>query len=849
VLKATLRSLRAHKLRLALTGLAIILGVGFVAGSLVLTDTLNATFDNLFKGVDAGIDVRVRSRPTFSEQSDFGGAADERQPVPAPLLAEVQRVPGVRAVAGGAEGSAIVVAKDGKAIVPMGPPTLGVTFYAERALNQLNLSSGRGPANGSEFALDAATAKKHGFRVGDSVKVVLPNEPPRQFNLVGLFTVGKADTLLGATVSAFDTTTAQRIFQQGEVFNFINVKAADGVAQTELRRRVDQALGGRYEVITGQQLAEADASDVQQGIAFFGIFLQVFAAISLFVGTFLVANTFSIIVAQRTKELALLRALGARRRQVMASVLGEAMITAVVCSVLGGLFGVLMAVLIRLGLDAGGFGLPPGSLVIKPATFVVAFVVGVVVTLVSALVPARRATRVAPVEALRDSPAVGRSAGRVRAALGLATLALGAAAIAFGLIAKPGNAVVPVGLGAFLVLLGVAFLSPLIARPVARVLGAPVARFRKLPGRLAQENSVRNPRRTASTAAALMVGLALVTFVSVLAASVKRSSGEAIDRAFTADYIVASDQFQGFSPSLADELGRLPELDTVVGVTFGQWRLNGATKQLGGIDPRAFARLGGFTLKDGSLPSASQPGLLVDEKAAEKEKWSVGTVVPMQFAKTGVQRVPIAAIYKKNNLIGAFQVTPAVFDANFATRQDSLVLASKARNVTAEAANKAVQGVVAGFPNLEVKDQTELKASQSSQIDQLLGIVTGLLLLAIVIALLGIVNTLALSIYERTHELGLLRAVGMVRRQLRSMIRWEAVIIAVFGTLLGLVVGVSFGAALVSALHDEGITTLVVPGGSLVFYVVLAALAGVIAAIWPARRAAKLNVLAAIAHE
>ena len=844
--KATIRSLLAHKLRLALTGLAIVLGVGFVAGTLILSDTLNATFDTLFKGVDSGIDVRVRSKKSFSEQQN----SDERQPLPASLLPEVRRIDGVKAAAGEAEGKAILIDHKGKAITPRGPPTLGVTFTDVAGLSPFTVKDGRRPTNGNEVAIDAATAKKHGFRVGERVRVLL-NGPAREFTLVGVFKVGSADTLLGATVTAFDPSTAQQVFDHPGQFSFINVKGADGVSKTQLRSQVDAALGGRYDALTGEQLAKEDASSVQQGIQFFSIFLLVFAGIALFVGTFMIANTFSIIVAQRTRELALLRALGAARRQVMASVLGEALVTAVVASLAGLAFGIGTSFGIRALMDAIGFGLPPGSLVLSPRTFVVALLVGIVVTVISAAAPARRATRVAPIEALRDSGVpTGTTGSRRRFLLGSATTILGGGALARGLVVGGASALKYVGLGVFLVFMGVAFLGPVLARPVARIVGAPLVRLFRLPAKLARENAIRNPRRTASTAAALMIGLALVTFVSVLSASVKTSTTNTIDKEFGADYTVTAGGFgEGFTPTVASDLAKLPELATVTGVRPGQFKLDGATKQLAGVETDKLAELLHLKIVSGHAPRGPESGLLVSEKQARDHRWTVGSPVKVEFARTGVQPIPVAGIYAKNDLAGAYLLTLGDFARNYTAINDNMVVIKAAPGVSPARSRAAVERVLHRYPNLTVRDATELKAQAARQINQLLGVVTALLAMAILIALLGIVNTLALSIFERTRELGLLRAVGMGRRQVRSMIRCEAVIISVFGALLGLVVGVFFGWALVAALHSRGVSSLTVPGGQLVVFVVLAGLAGVVAAVLPARRAARLDVLTAISHD
>jgi putative ABC transport system permease protein len=845
VVKATLRSLAAHRLRLVLTSLAVVLGVGFVTGSLVLTDTLNATFVRLFKQVDGGVDVRVRSKSTFTEQ-DRGGNSSKYQPVPESVLDEVRRVPGVRGVTGEIQGFAQIVDKGGKPLGGNGPPTLGVAASEDPSISRLTLVRGRRPQGGGEVAIDAGSAKKGHFAVGDRAKVLLRG-PAQEFTVVGVVKLGSADNLAGATLAVFDQATAHRVLDRPGTFDAVDVKSGAG-SQAEVRDRVDDALGHRYDVLTGQQLAAQEAQDVSNSfVKFIGIALGIFAGVALLVGTFLISNTFSIIVASRTRELALLRALGARRRQVMLSVLGEAAITGLASSVVGVGFGYLVATGLKALLSAFGGNLPSSATVVAGRTVVVALVVGVVVTVASSLLPALRATRVSPMAALRDEGvSTGGELTRWRVGTGAVFLVVGGVLLALGLAE---GRILHVGLGALGVLIGVAVLAVVVARPLASVVGAPPARLFHLPGRLARQNAMRNPARTASTSAALMIGLALVTFVAVLSSSIKASLDRSFDRSFAADYVVTGRSFEGFSSEVAAELRGRPELDAVVTLANGQWRLDGKNTQLEASELTTFKRLFNLELVSGSVPPDDGRGLLVVKETAESHRWRAGDVVPMEFAKTGVQPVRIAGVYKRNDFAGKYLLAFADFSRNFDSRQAQAVVVKAAKGVQAATSRAAIQPVLDAFPNVELKDQAQYKASITSRVDQLQALITVLLLLAIVIAGLGILNTLALSVLERTRELGLLRAVGMSRRQTRRMIRWEAVIIAVIGAVLGLVVGVFFGWAVVRAIADTGINVLRVPGGQLVGYVVVAALLGVGAAVFPARRAARLNVLAAIAYE
>jgi putative ABC transport system permease protein len=845
VLRATLRSLAAHKLRLVLTSLAVVLGVGFVAGSLVLTDTLNATFVRLFKQVDGGVDVRVRSHSSFTEQTE-SSSSSKYQPVPASLLDEVRRVPGVRGATGVIQGFAQMVDKKGKAIGGNGPPTIGAAASTERAISRVTYVRGRAPTAPREVAIDAATSKKSHFKVGDRIRILLQG-PAQELTVVGIVKVGSADSLAGATLAVFEPRTAQQVLDRPGSYDAVDVKSG-GASQAQVRDRIDAALGGRYEVVTGQQLASQEAQDVSNSfVKFIGIALGIFAGVALLVGTFLISNTFSIIVASRTRELALFRALGARRHQILTSVLGEAALTGLVSSIVGVGFGYLVAIGLKALLSAFGGSLPSSATVLAARTIVVAILVGVLVTVASSLLPALRATRVSPMAALRDSGIpTGGTVRPLRLVTGVVFLALGSVALGTGLA---GGGIQLVGLGALGILIGAAVLAVVVARPLARVIGAPAARLFRLPGRLARQNAMRNPARTASTSAALMIGLALVTFVAVLSASIKASITSSFDKSFAADYVVTGRSFEGFSTDLATKLRDVPELADVVTVADGQWRLDGKNTNLTAGELSTYVRLLHIDLVSGSAPPDDGSGLLVLDTTAKSHHWKTGDVVPMEFAKTGVQRVRIAGLFRRSDFAGKYLLAFADFERNYASHQAQVVVVKAAKGVPAARSRASMKPVLDGFPNVELKDQAQYKASVTSKVDQLQALITVLLALAIVIAVLGILNTLALSVLERTRELGLLRAVGMSRRQTRRMVRWEAVIVAVLGAVLGLTIGVFFGWAVVRAIGDTGITTLRVPGGQLVVYVILAGLLGVAAAVLPARRAARLNVLAAIAYE
>lgn len=842
MVRAVLKGVLAHKLRLFLTAMAVVLGVSFVAGTLVLTDTINKTFDTLFDEISAGTDVSVRAASGFGEDAP---PETLRDTVPTSVLDVVRRVPGVQAADGTVSGYAQFIDEEGKAITTTGAPTLGFN-WTDPGLSPLTLRSGREPQRAGEVVVDAVTAKDHDFALGDKVKVLFRG-PTEEFTVVGITGFGEADNLAGATLAIFEETTAQRVFGKVGRFDSVEAKAVEGVSSIELRDRVKGAVPAGVEVVTSQQVADESADSVQQALGFLSTALLVFAGISLFVGGFIILNTFSILVAQRTRELALLRALGASRRQVLLSVIAEAFIVGLFASLVGLGLGILVAIGLQSLLKAFGIDLPASGAVVAPRTIIASLLVGVGVTVLSSISPARKASRIAPMAALRGTGVEQGGSLRRRSLVGAVVLGLGAAAMLFGLF---GSGISLVGLGAALVFVGVALLSPLAAGPMARVIGAPFPRIAGMSGKLGRQNAMRNPRRTAATAAALTVGLGLVACVSVLAASIKSSAADIVDEYLAADYIVSTAQFlPSISTDLAPRLARQPELAAVSGLQTGEWRAAGQSRSIYAANPATVGQVLKLEVTAGDLSGLSRGEILVGEDELVDRNLAVGSTLPMTFARTGNQGLRIAGTYAKNQLLGTYLVSTATFDANFTDRLDFVVLAKARDGVAPAAARAAVERVTADFPNVELRDQAEFKQQQEDQVNQILGLITALLMLSIIIALFGIVNTLALSIFERTRELGLLRAVGMSRRQVRSMIRGESVIIAVLGAVLGLAVGVLFGYAIVGALDEEGIGTVVIPGGQLIGYVILAAIAGVVAAVFPARRAARLDVLAAISHD
>lgn len=844
--RATIKGLLAHKLRLGLTSLAIVLGVAFVAGTFILTDTMGRAFDDLFSTVNKGVAVEVTGVPRF-EATQFGETAGAADRVPASLLDTIRQVDGVRVAEGGLSGYAQLVDKQGKAIGTGGAPTFGVTWASDPELNPLRLREGRGPQASGEIVVDAATAAAHDLRVGDRVTVLLQG-PSMQATIVGIAGFGEADNLGGATLVAFDPATAQQVFDAVGQFDTIDVAAQPGVSPEELKGRIQQVLPENFQAKTGQETAQKQSDDIKSALSFFNIVLLVFAVIALFVGSFIIFNTFQILITQRTRELALLRALGASPAQVRRSVVVEALIVGLFSSAVGLGCGFLLAIGLKGLLNLFGIDLPSTTLQLLPRTIIAAFVVGVGTTMFSAIAPAIRAARVAPIAALRESqPAEFRFSTR-RTVVGSIVTAIGGAVLLLALFGGGSSAAARVGLGAATVFFGVAVLSPLIVRPVVRFLGSPL---RGTARKLGRQNAMRNPKRTASTAAALMIGLGLVAFVSVFAQSIKVSSNKILEDTLKADYIVTNAQFNGFSLDVASRLRQDPTFSAVSEVRQGIFGVKGRGQVVYGVDPVTLPAVIELEMQSGTLSDLGDGDLMVYKDVAASNRWKVGDNIQVEFARTGKRQVHLVGIYTDNRGVNGtnFLLSLSTFDQNFVEHLDVVVLAKTAPGVSAADAKAAASSVAKDFPNVQLDDQAAFRQRQANQINVLLGIVTALLGLAIIIAVFGIMNTLALSIYERTREIGLLRAVGMMRKQVKTMIRWESVIIAVFGALLGTAVGLFFGWALVRALKDQGITELAVPGQQLIVYIVVAGLFGVLAAWFPARRAAKLDVLSAISYE
>ena len=834
-----------------LTGVAVLLGVAFMGGTLVLTDTIQVIVDDLFVSVNDGTDASVRSNEVVD--SPFG---KERNRISADLLPQVRAVRGVAKAEGEMQFYAQVVGSKGDAIghPGHGAPSFGFIWHPGR-LNAYRFVAGNSPSGAGELVIDRGTAKKGKLHVGSMVKV-LSQSAPADFKVVGIVTFGQADAPLGTSVSFFTSDEAQRLSGAVGQYDEISVSAVDGVSQEQLVRRIDRALvDPKVEVITGATLTKENQDEFTQQLSFFSTALLAFALISLFVGSFIIFNTFSIIVAQRTREIGLMRAIGASRSQIVKSVIAEATLVGILASAVGLGVGILLATGLKALLAGFGIDIPAGATQVLPRTIIVCLGLGTLVTIAASVLPSRKASRVTPMQALRSTGSDRMKQLGRRSTIGIAITGAGVGSLLYGLFGNVGDPTLFVGVGALFVFLGVAVLGPIIARPVSRVLAAPLPKLKGMVGVLARENAVRNPRRTASTAAALMIGVSLVGFITIFAASIKNSISTSVDSAFTSDFVVAAKGggppgLSGFSPALAAEIKAVPGVGASSGLRFAGAELEGKGVFIIASDPEMSMQLFDVNPERGDFKQLGINDIAVSADRMKTEGWRLGQRISAKFPK-GVSTLKITAIFGMGQQAGLsdYFVSLDAYNSHYTQQLDNQVYAKVADGANPRVVAQDIKKVLKQYPNAELLDQEQFKATRSEQIDQILNLIYALLALAVVIALIGIANTLGLSIVERTNELGLLRAVGMTRRQLRSVIRWESVIIALLGTALGLVIAVFFGWALVTALRDQGLSSFVAPIDRLVVIVVLAGFAGVVAAILPARRAARLNVLDAISQE
>lgn len=851
MLKATLKGLLARKMRLTLAGFAVVLGVMAVSAAMITTTTIGSGFDSIFASTNSDIDVSASGKSDV----DSGGKAFI-PPVPATAVSEIARVPGVRSARGEVSvDGARPVGHDGKVISVQGPPRSGVAWHGETGL--VRLWSGRGPTKPDEVAINAGLADRGQFTVGQTIDV-LTLAPRQTFTIVGIYGYSNGRGSLGGdTQVAFVEPVAQRLMLgASNVYSSVTVTADPGVSRTELKERVAKALGG-YTVRTGDELAATTAADGKAFLEIVRIVLLGFSGLSLLVGIFLILNTFNILVAQRTGELALMSALGARRRQIVGSVLVEASLVGAVASIVGIGLGVGVSLLLKMVMEANSGASLPVGLIVPVPDLVLAFGIGVAVTLVASLLPAVKASRVPPVAAMRASAAEQRSLTRITV-LGAVTTALGVVAV---LVSLANNGWVALAGGIVLGLFGLALLTPVLSRSLLPGLGR-LAGW-SMPSRLGNRNAARNPRRTAITVATLVITLGLVGGVSVLAQSMRADLSGSATRNLGADLVISGDGVTaraggagGGPPTAADgrimptfEASVIAEARAVPGVSRAVAQYVDSVRLVSGTSPAAAADLSQLAsvLKLSTEPKTPAPGsVVVDTATLRAQGLNVGDTIRLATQRAGWRDYRISGSYEASYLLRGPVFNPSEVPSLFVSAQPAIGYVQLAPGADAAAVTRAVSRLVADNPEVTVEDQTQLAADAANQVSTAETMLYVLLGLSVVIGILGIVNTMALSILERTRELGLLRAIGMRRSHMVRMVVTESVLMSLFGALLGLVAG---GAAGVAVAHVLGLSALAIPWGSLAVFLGLAVAAGLLAALGPATRAAKVNVLSAIAYE
>lgn len=851
MLHVTLRGLLAHKVRLVATTLAVLLGVSFVTATNVLAASVSTGFDRVFSDTYEDLDAVARSNVQI--RTPFG---PQRARVRDAVVADIAQAEGVLAVEGEVEGDLRVIGRDGEPLgADQGPPTSGLNWPTSPELNRWELLEGTPPTGADQVVLDERTTSDGGFRVGDAVDVAV-QQGVRTFTLVGV--VASGDSGFDPRAALFETPTAQDLVAEPGMFDFIGVAAAPGVSPRDLTATLASVVPDDVEVISGADFIQENQDTFSEFIGLIEQALLVFGYVALGVGAFIIYNTFAIIIAQRTRELALLRALGASRRQVASSVVLEALVVGAMASILGIGLGIAIGVGLKVGLERLDFGLTAIPTVLRAGDIALAFAIGTLVTTFSAVFPAIRASRVAPLAAMREVAYEQHQVTWRRLASGLVLLGTGVSMIMFALYRTSEDVLLGVGRGAAVAFIGVIVLGPVVARPLSRVLGVPVRRLGRVTGRIARENAMRNPRRTAATSSALMIGVGLVGFISVLAASFQASITDAIDQTVGADIIVnpvggGGGPGNGLSPTLADDLAASPATDLVSRQRVDFAEVDGDGQFVVAIDPETFPEIVRLDVEQGSFADLASGGIAVPRSFADEQGWTLGTVLPARFLQQNEAQLPVVAIYETGLPFtgsGMF-ISTQLFDRTFpvSDQVDDVVYVTLADGIDAATGAAMLQPIVDRYPTAKLQDLGQFKQEQVDEIGQFLLVIYALLALALVIAVIGIVNTLLLSVHERTHEIGLVRAIGMRRGQVASSVCWEALLIAMIGTTIGLGVAVFFGWAVIGALADQGARVFAVPVRDLVLIVVLAAVAGLAAALYPAFRASRLDVLEAIASE
>ncbi|MCZ7414655.1 ABC transporter permease [Streptomyces sp. WMMC897] len=841
--RTAVRTVLAHKARLLMTVLAVLLGVAFVAGTLVFTSTVSTAFQRSSEKGFEHVDVALR--PDSDASTTPGDAPALRQE----LLDEAAGLPGVARATGTVSGFAALADRDGD-LVGQGWSSRGANYSpgADGSDDRYPMRSGRAPQRAGEIALDAKTAERTGYEVGDTVRMSVDG-PVRTEEVTGVFTTDDGNVAAGGTLVLFDTDTAQRLYGEAGQYDEITLTAAEGTSQAELKRTVEDVLPTTAEAVTGARLADDQSRMIASEMSGMKTSMLVFAGIALFVGVFIIANTFTMLVAQRTKELALLRAVGASRRQVTRSVLIEATVVGLVAGVAGLAAGVGIGAGLRSLMGSLGVTVPDGPLQVGTDAIVTSLLVGVVVTVLAAWLPARRAAKIPPVAAMNSVHA--KTSGRgllLRNTVGSLLAGGGAALVLAGTGMDADAAKGPMGLGAALLVIGVFVLTPLLSRPLIAA-ASPLLRVFGVSGKLARLNAVRNPRRTAATASALMIGLTLITGMTVLAGGAQKGIEKMATNALKADYAVSMASFSPLAPEVAEALADDERVTAVSPLRNSPAEVDGSTEYLTGVNGRDLGELLSLDFAAGSLEGLGGDAAIVDADTAEEYDWTRGSTIPLTYEDGERGELTVSGVYEGNEMLRGIMLDTATLDPHMERVTDMQVLV-KTEGGASEATQDALERTLGDNPAVLVQDEGDISEEIASMFTLMLNMLYGLLAMAVVVAVLGVVNTLAMSVFERSPEIGMLRAVGLDRRSVKSMVRLESVVISLFGGVMGLGLGVFFGWAAGEIVGGVLPTyELVLPWGRMALFLLLAAVVGVLAAMWPARRASRLNMLAAIKAE
>ncbi|MCP9992234.1 ABC transporter permease [Streptomyces albogriseolus] len=840
--RTALRNVFAHKARLLMTVVAVMLGVAFVSGTLVFTNSLSQALQKQSaKGFDH-VDVAVTGKWKEGE----GDKTGEYHELTRELVDDSAAVPGAARAIGVVQGFTALADKDGK-LIGNGFQSQGGNYWGAED-PRYPLVSGRVPKGEGEILIDSETAKRTGYKVGDTVRMSIDG-PVLEPEITGVFTTDDGNVAAGGSLTLFDTPTAQKLLGRTGTFDEIAVKAKDGVSDTELRAQLEKALpSDAVETTTGTQLADDQAEAIAASMSGLKQGLLVFAGISLFVGTFIIANTFTMLVAQRTRELALMRAVGASRRQVTRSVLIEAFVVGAVAAVVGLVAGVGIGAGLRSLMGTLDAPMPDGPLVITPGTVVSAFAVGILVTMLAAWLPGRRAAKIPPVAAMSALHAQATTKSLVlRNTLGALFSAAGVAVVLAATTMEGSDGQAPMGLGAVLLIIGVFILTPLLSRPLIAA-AAPVLRVFGVSGKLARQNSVRNPRRTAATASALMIGLTLITGMTVMAGSLQKSIDKMAASAIEADYVVSMANGRPLSSDVEKELKRADGVIATSPMRNAYAGVDGQDEYLTGVNGATIGQLTDFPMAQGAFEVGGTRAV-VDEDTAKSHGWKAGSAFTLVREDGAKRKLTVSGVYQANELVRGILVDTAVLDPHESDPADMMVMVKTADGAS-DAVKDALEKSLGSNPAIKVQDKQDLSNEIAKMFTLILNMVYGLLAMAVIVAVLGVVNTLAMSVFERSQEIGMLRAIGLDRRGIKRMVRLESLVISLFGAVLGLGLGVFFGWAAGELVGSRMATyELVLPWARMGVFLLLAAVVGVLAALWPARRAARLNMLQAIKAE